>query len=251
MVKYQVVGSKDKSSGEMPKYQRVLLKISGEALLGGRAAGIDPVATLSIAREIARVVKDKTEVAIVLGAGNLFRGQKAALNGMDRATADYIGMVATVMNALALQDALEKIKVASRVMTAFEMKAVAEPYIRLRALRHLARKRVVVLAAGTGHPYFSTDSAAALRALELHAEVLLKGTKVDGVYDKDPVKHRQAKKFNRLTIQDALEKNYQVMDAPALALCRDNSLPIRVFNLFKKKSILKVVRGESIGTLVK
>lgn len=235
----------------MNQYKRVLLKISGEAFLGKRQAGIDANAVVKIANEIKEAVRTKTEIIVVLGAGNLFRGLSASLKGMDRATADYIGMVATVMNSLALQDALEKIGVDARVMTAFEMRAVAEPYIRLRALRHLDKGRMVILAGGVGHPYFSTDTAAALRALELHAEVLLKATKVDGVYDKDPEKHPDAIKFSRLTITEALKKNLKVMDAPALALCRDNTLPIQIFKLFAQKSILKTVRGDKIGTLIK
>jgi len=232
------------------KYKRVLLKISGEAFLGKRESGIDFDATFKIATEVKNAAATGSQIIIVNGAGNLFRGRSASQFGMDRATADYMGMIATVMNALALQDAFSKIKVESRVMTAFEVRAVAEPYIRLRALRHLKRGRIVILAGGTGHPYFSTDSAAALRSLELHADVLLKATNVDGVYDKDPALDKNAKKFSTLSVQQAIEKGYGVMDAPALALCRDNKLPIQVFNLFKKGSILKVVKGSKIGTMV-
>ena len=233
------------------KYKRVLLKISGEAFLGKRESGIDFDATLEIATEVKSALATGSQIIIVNGAGNLFRGRSASEFGMDRATADYMGMIATIMNALALQDAFSKLKVESRVMTAFEVKAVAEPYIRLRAMRHLKKGRIVILAGGTGHPYFSTDSAAALRALELNAEILFKATNVDGVFDKDPAKHKNAKRFSTLSIQQAIEKGYGVMDAPALALCRDNRLPIQVFNLFKQGSILKVVKGSRIGTVVK
>ena len=234
-----------------PKYKRVLLKLGGESLLGKRQYGIDPQAALSVAQEIKQAYQTGTQIAVVIGAGNIFRGLSAAQNGMDRSTADYMGMLATVMNALALQDALEKIGLDTRVQTGLEMRDVAEPYIRRRALRHLNKGRVVILAAGTGNPYFTTDTGATLRALELNCDVILKGTKVDGVYDSDPVKNPQAKKFTEISFIEVLEKRLKVMDSSAFALAMDNNLPIVVFDFFTPGNTRKVISGEAIGTLVK
>jgi uridylate kinase len=231
-------------------YKRILLKLSGETLLGEREYGISPDAAQKLAQELKEVKKTGVQLAIVIGGGNIFRGNSAAKNGLDRTTADYMGMLATVLNALALQDALEKADVQTRVQTAISIPSIAEPYIRRRAIRHLEKERVVILAAGTGHPYFSTDSNAALRALELNCEVILKASTVDGVYDKDPNKDKKAVRYNQLTIQEALEKNLQVMDASALALARDNKLPIVVFDFAKYGNILKVINGEDVGTKV-
>ena len=236
--------------GRRPRYRRILLKLSGEALLGQRAYGVDPEFCDHIARQIAEVHRLGVEVAVVVGGGNIFRGLAAAANGMDRATGDYIGMLATVMNALALQDALEKAGIATRVMSAIGMNEVAEPYIRRRAVRHLEKGRVVILAAGTGNPYFTTDTAAALRAVEIGAEVILKATKVDGIYDSDPKKNPKAKFFKRITYKEALQRNLQVMDSTAFAMCQENKMPIIVFNLFTPGNLLRVVCGDDIGTLV-
>lgn len=236
---------------DVPKYKRILLKLGGEALLGDRQYGIDPQACISIANQIKEVHGLGIQVAVVIGAGNIFRGMPAAENGMDRATADYMGMLATVMNSLALQDALEKVEVDSRVQTAIEMRAVAEPFVRRRAVRHMEKGRVVILAAGVGSPYFTTDSGAALRALELKCEVLFKATKVDGVYDKDPLKFTDAKRFDKLSFLDAIkEEGVQVMDTAALSLCMDNNIPIYVFNLFESGNLKRAVLGEEIGTMV-
>lgn len=234
-----------------PKYNNVLLKLSGESLLGSREYGIDPKAALSVATEIKDVHSTGSKVAVVIGAGNILRGASAAENGIERATADYMAMLATVMNALALQDALEKIGVDTRVQSGLDMRDVAEPYIRRRALRHLDKGRVIILAAGTGNPYFTTDTGAALRALELHCEVILKGTKVDGVYDKDPEKHKDAKKYDSLTFIEALENRLKIMDASAFALCMDNDMPILVFDFFQKGNARKIIQGEAIGTIVR
>lgn len=234
-----------------PKYRRILLKLSGEALAGSQGYGIDPEVIASIAREVEAVVDLGVQVALVIGGGNIFRGVAAASKGMDRASADYMGMLATVMNSLALQDALEKLGVKTRVQSAIEMQEVAEPYIRRRAVRHLEKGRVVIFAAGTGNPYFTTDTAASLRAMEIGAEVILKGTKVDGVYSADPFKHKDAVKFPSLTYLDVLKKGLQVMDATATSLCMDNNLPIIVFDLTKEGNVRKVVMGEPIGTIVK
>lgn len=231
-------------------YKRVLLKISGESLLGERENGVDPKQCEQLANELKEIVECKVELAIVLGGGNIFRGKSAAENGMDRATADYIGMLATVINALALQDALEKVGCPTRVLSAISMPSIAEQFIRRRAIRHLEKGRIVILAAGTGHPYFSTDSNAALRALELHCQVLLKATQVDGMYDKDPQTNHDAVKYEELSIQEALEKNLAVLDASALALARDNHLPIIIFDLYQKGNILKVISGAKVGTYV-
>ncbi len=237
----------------MPKtrYKRIMLKISGEALMGDKGYGIDPVVINTIANEIKAVYKLGIQIAVVIGGGNIFRGLVASASGMERASADYMGMLATVLNALALQDALEKRGVLTRVQTAIEMRELAEPYIRRRAIRHLEKKRVVIFAAGTGNPYFTTDTAASLRAMEIGAEVILKGTKVDGVYDSDPMKNKNAKKFDKLNYLEVLQKGLKVMDATAISLCMDNSLPIIVFNLKKSGNIKRIVIGEKIGTIVK
>ncbi len=233
------------------RYGRVLLKVSGEALMGDAPFGIDPSVVKGIARQICRVKELDVQVAVVIGGGNIWRGLVASSKGMDRATADYMGMVATVLNSLALQDALEKEGVHTRVMTAIEMHEVAEPYIRRRAIRHMEKGRVVILAAGTGNPYFTTDTAAALRALELSAEVLLMAkNQVDGVYSDDPNVNRDARRYARISHQEALERNLRVMDASALALCRDNNLPILVFRMSDETAIEEAVRGEPVGTLV-
>jgi uridylate kinase len=234
-----------------PRFKRILLKLSGEALMGDSGAfGIDPETLERIASEVAEVRALGVEIAIVIGGGNIFRGVAGSARGMDRASADYMGMLATVMNALALQDALERTNVTTRVLSAIAMQELAEPYIRRRAMRHLEKGRVVIFAAGTGNPYFTTDTAASLRAMEIHAEVLLKATKVDGIYDKDPVKHKDAKRFHRLTYLEVLQQNLKVMDSTATALCRDNKLAIVVFDLHTRGNIRRVVDGESIGTLV-
>jgi uridylate kinase len=232
------------------KYQRILLKLSGQALTDSDGYGINPDVMFSIAQQVKELHDLGVEIAIVVGGGNIFRGVAASAAGMDRATADYIGMLATVMNSLALQDALEKQRVFTRVQAAINMQEVAEPYIRRRAIRHLEKKRAVIFAAGTGNPYFSTDTAAALRALEIGAEAILKATKVDGVYDSDPVVNPKAKKFDKLRYIDVLSQGLKVMDATAISLCMDNNLPICVFNLTKPGNIKKVVVGESIGTIV-
>ncbi|WP_432735656.1 UMP kinase [Maridesulfovibrio sp. FT414] len=231
-------------------YSRVMIKLSGEALAGDQQFGIKPAAISQFAGEIAEVVKKGLEVALVIGGGNIFRGMSDSAKGMDRASADYMGMLATIMNALAVQDALEKLGCDTRVMSAIPMQAVAEPYIRRRAVRHLEKGRVVICAAGTGNPYFTTDTAAALRAMELKTEAIIKATKVDGVYDKDPMKHDDAVKFESITYIETLEKRLGVMDSTATSLAMDNNMPIIVFNLFEKGNIERVVRGEKIGTIV-
>ena len=233
------------------KYGRVLLKLSGEALMGEVPYGIDPGVTKGLARQIRRLVELEVQVAVVIGGGNIWRGLAASSKGMDRATADYMGMVATVLNGLAMQDALENAGVHTRVMTAIEMREVAEPYIRRRAIRHMEKGRVVILAAGTGNPYFTTDTAAALRALELDTDVLLMAKHgVDGVYSADPTTDPTARRYARISHQEALERNLRVMDASALALCRDNNLPIIVFNMLRDGTIERAVLGEPVGTLV-
>ncbi|NBD16096.1 MAG: UMP kinase [Cyanobacteria bacterium] len=231
-------------------YKRVLLKLSGEALMGTQQYGIDPTVVSEIAQEVAEIVKTGIEMAIVVGGGNIFRGVKAASAGMDRATADYIGMIATVMNALTLQDALEQVGVPTRVQSAITMQQVAEPYIRRRAIRHLEKKRVVIFAAGSGNPFFTTDTTAALRAAEIDAEILFKATQVDGVYDSDPHTNPDARLFEHLTYTYVLSQNLRVMDGSAIALCRDNNIPIVVFNLLQRGNIMRVVQGETVGTLV-
>jgi uridylate kinase len=234
----------------VPRYQRILLKISGEALLGDRQYGVDPAYCAFVAAQIAAVHEMGVQVAVVVGGGNIFRGLAAAAKGMDRATGDYMGMLATTMNALALQDAVEKAGVLTRVMSAIAMNEVAEPYIRRRAVRHLEKGRVVIFAAGTGNPYFTTDTAAALRAVEIGAQVILKATKVDGVYDRDPVSDPSARRHERLTYAEVLNSHLQVLDATAVTLCMENDLPIVVFDLNAPDNIRRVVLGESVGTLI-
>ncbi|MDJ1175650.1 UMP kinase [Roseofilum capinflatum] len=231
-------------------YQRILLKLSGEALMGNLAYGIDPAIVHNIAEQVAEVVESGIQVAIVVGGGNIFRGVKGAAAGMDRATADYIGMIATVMNAMTLQDALEQIDVPTRVQTAIAMQEVAEPYIRRRAMRHLEKERVVIFGAGSGNPFFTTDTTAALRAAEINADVIFKATKVDGVYDSDPKTNPEAKRYESLTYQHVLAHELQVMDSTAIALCKDNDIPILVFDLSVKGNIRRAVMGESVGTVV-
>ncbi len=233
-----------------PVYKRVVLKLSGEALQGQLGYGVDPKVASSIAQQIKDVHDLGIDIACVIGAGNIFRGLQASKAGMDRSTADYIGMLATIINSMVLQDSLEKLGVHTRVQSAIEIKELAEPYIRRRAMRHLEKKRVVIFAAGTGNPYFTTDTAAALRAIEIGAEVILKATKVDGVYTSDPIKDKKAKKFERLRYIDVLKKRLQVMDATAISLCMDNQLPIIVFNLTRDGNIRRVMLGENIGTRV-
>jgi uridylate kinase len=233
-----------------PKYRRVLLKLSGEALMGEQAYGIDPAITTQIAKEVGEVQALGVQTAVVIGGGNLFRGVAASAKGMDRATADYMGMLATVINALALQDALEHHGVLTRVMSAIEMRAVAEPFIRRRAVRHLEKGRVVVFAAGTGNPYFTTDTAAALRAMEIKADVILKGTKVDGIYTADPMIDKTATKYDDISYLKVLERQLRVMDATAISLCMDNKLPIVVFNLRQPGNVRRVIEGEAVGTTV-
>ena len=234
-----------------PLYTSVLLKLSGEALVGDEEYGISPDIINTIAQEIKEVKSLGVAVSIVIGGGNIFRGVAASSQGMDRASADYMGMLATVINALALQDALEKLDVHTRVQSAIEMQQLAEPYIRRRATRHLEKGRVVIFAAGTGNPYFTTDTAASLRAMEMGSEVILKATKVDGIYDADPMKVEGATKFNELTYIDVLNKNLKVMDSTAISLCMDNNLPIIVFNLKERGNISRVIMGENVGTIVK
>jgi uridylate kinase len=233
-----------------PAYKRVLLKLSGEALMGDQQFGVDPAVATRIARDVGEIQGLGVETAIVIGGGNIFRGLAASARGMDRATGDYMGMLATVINALALQDALERENVVTRVVTAIEMRAVAEPFIRRRAIRHLEKGRVVILAAGTGNPYFTTDTAAALRAMEIKAEVILKGTKVDGIYSADPMLHPEATKYQTISYLQVLERQLKVMDTTAISLCMDNKLPIVVFNLRQPGNIRRVVLGEAIGTTV-
>jgi len=234
-----------------PKYKRVLLKLSGETFLGKRQYGIDPVFCQWLAREIIKATKSGVQIAVVVGGGNIFRGERAAEHGLERTVGDYIGMLATIMNSLALQAALEKENQDTRVLSAIEVKDVCEPYVRRRAIRHLEKGRVVIFAGGTGNPYFTTDTTAALRALETKCEIILKGTKVDGVYDKDPQKYKDAKKFDSLTFKQAItESQIGVLDNSALSLCMDHKIPILVFNLAKEDNIQKAVAGEKIGTLI-
>lgn len=234
-----------------PVFKRAVLKLSGEALQGSSEYGIDYNVLVSIARQIKEVRRLGVEIAIVIGGGNIFRGVAGSTKGMDRASADYMGMLATVINGLALQDALEKNGVFTRVLSAIEMRQLTEPYIRRRAIRHLEKGRVVIFAGGTGSPYFTTDTTAALRAIEIGAEVIMKATKVDGVYSSDPVKNKNAKKYDTLRYIDILKKGLKVMDATATSLCMDNELPIIVFNLKKEGNIKRVIMGERIGTTVK
>ena len=233
-----------------PRYTRVLLKLSGEALMGDQPFGIDPATATQIAHEVGEIQQLGVQIAIVIGGGNLFRGLAASTRGMDRATADYMGMLATVINALALQDALEQINVITRVVSAIEMRAVAEPFIRRRAVRHLEKGRVVVFAAGTGNPYFTTDTAAALRAMEMRAEVILKGTKVDGIYTADPLLHPGAERYETISYLQVIERSLKVMDSTAITLCMDNKLPIVVFKLREPGNLRRVIMGESVGTTV-
>lgn len=234
-----------------PFFKRIVLKLSGEAVQGKSGYGIDTDVTNSIAEQIKQIHQLKTQVAIVIGGGNIFRGEEAAKKGMARATADYMGMLATVINGMALQDALEKIGVLTRIQTAIEMRQLAEPYIRRRAIRHLEKGRVVIFVCGTGHPYFTTDTTAALRAVEISADVILKATKVDGVYSDDPFKNKKAKKFKSLKYLDVLKKGLRVMDATAISLCMENNLPVIVFDLFNRGNIKRVVSGEKIGTIIR
>jgi uridylate kinase len=237
-------------SSAKPAYTRVLLKLSGEALMGDEPYGIDPAVATQIARDIGEIQALGVQVAVVIGGGNLFRGLAASARGMDRATADYMGMLATVINALALQDALEKLDVSTRVAAAIEMRAVAEPFIRRRAIRHLEKGRVVIFAAGTGNPYFTTDTAAALRAMEMRAEVILKGTKVDGIFTADPMIDKTAERYESISYLQVIERSLKVMDATAITLCMDNKLPIVVFNLKTPGNIRRVIMGEAVGTTV-
>ncbi len=233
-----------------PSFSRVLLKLSGESLAGDQGYGIDPTTITNIAKEIREVVDQGVQLALVIGGGNIFRGLAASSKGMDRSSADYMGMLATMINSLAMQDALEKIGVPTRVQSAIDMQEVAEPYIRRRAMRHLEKGRVVIFGAGTGNPYFTTDTAASLRAMEINAQVILKGTKVDGVYTSDPVKNPDAVKLPKLTYIDVLKRGLQVMDATATSLCMDNKLPIIIFDLTTEGNIKRVINGEDIGTIV-
>ena len=237
-------------SGSDLRYKRILLKLSGEALMGNKEFGLDLPVVQEVAAQIKGAAEMGAEIGIVVGGGNIFRGLAAAARGMDRATGDYIGMLATVMNGLAIQDALERVAVPTRVMTAISMNEVAEPYIRRRAVRHLEKGRVVIFVAGTGNPYFTTDTAAALRAVEIGAEVLLKATKVDGVYDADPMKDPNAQRYDRLEYADLLRDQLKVLDATAVSLCMENELPIVVFNLNRPENITRVAIGEPVGTLI-
>ncbi len=242
--------SSSSNEKQKPKYRRVLLKLSGEALMGDGKYGISPKTLVAIAQDVKEIVDLGVQVALTIGGGNIFRGVSGATEGMDRSSADYMGMLATVVNAMALQDALEKLGVLTRVQSAIEMHQIAEPYIRRRAMRHLEKGRVVIFAAGTGNPYFTTDTAASLRAMEIHADVLLKATKVDGVYTDDPKKNPSAVKYRQLSYLDVLKKNLKVMDSTAISLCMDNDLPIVVFDLTQRGNIRRVALGEDIGTTV-
>lgn len=233
-----------------PIFNRVLLKLGGEALAGPGGFGIDPLRAEEVAQKVQEVRDLGVEIAIVIGAGNLWRGREGIQRGMDRATADYMGMLGTVMNSMALMDALERMGIVTRVMSAVEMRAVAEPYIRRRAIRHLEKDRVVILGGGTGNPYFSTDTAAALRAMEIEADIVIKATKVDGVYDRDPEKHANALRFDHLSYIDALNRRLAVMDSTAISLCMDNHLPILVLNMWEASSLVQAVTGEKVGTTI-
>ncbi|MGI8962218.1 MAG: UMP kinase [Bryobacteraceae bacterium] len=235
----------------MAQYRRVLLKISGEALAGPNSFGLDADRVMAVAGEVAEVARAGVQIGLVVGGGNIFRGVAAAAHSMDRVTGDHMGMLATVINALAFQDALERQGIPTRVMTAIEMPQVAEPYIRRRAIRHLEKGRAVLFAAGTSNPYFSTDTAATLRGLEIHAEIIAKGTSVDGVYDKDPKKHGNAVKYPEVSYTEVLSKDLAVMDASAVAMCRDNDMPITVFDLNVKGNIMRMAMGETIGTIIR
>lgn len=235
---------------QKPQYKRILLKLSGESLMGEQGYGISLETTHKIAQEVKEVHDLGVEICVVIGGGNIFRGMQGAEKGIDRAQGDYMGMLATVINAMALQDALEKIGVYTRVLSSINMQQLVEPYIRRRAMRHLEKGRVVIFAAGTGNPFFTTDTAASLRAVEVHADVILKATKVDGIYDKDPKKHSDAKRFDQITFLEVLNKGLQVMDSTSISMCMDNKLPIIVFDLFEPGNIKRVVLGEDIGTKV-
>jgi uridylate kinase len=235
----------------MSKFKRVLLKVSGESLLGNRQYGIDPQAALAVANKIKGIHKKGVQVAVVIGGGNIFRGLAGSKNGMDRATADYVGMLATVMNGMALQDALEKVNVPTRIQSALVMPAVAESFIRRKAIRHMEKGRVVILSAGTGMPYVTTDTGSSLHALELHCDVLIKATKVDGVYDKDPVKFSDAKKYKTLNFKDAINMDdIEIMDTSALAMCRENNMAVMVFKLFDGENLSKAIDGVNLGTYI-
>jgi uridylate kinase len=233
-----------------PAFRRILLKLSGEVLAGKQGFGIDPKKATELANEVKSIYEMEVSIGLIIGAGNIFRGLQAATKGMDRVTGDYLGMLATIMNAISLQDALEKVGVQTRTLSAITVSKIAEPYIRRRALRHMEKGRVVIIAGGTGNPYFTTDTAAALRATELHAEVLIKGTKVDGVYDKDPVVNSDAKRYKSISFNEVLLKNLRVMDLTAITLCKENALPIRVFNINNKGDLKRLLNGEDIGTTV-
>ena len=233
-----------------PKYGRILLKLSGEVLAGKQEFGIDPLVASRLASEIKTIHELNVTIALIIGAGNIFRGMEAATKGMDRVTGDYLGMLATIMNAISLQDALEKEGIETRTLSAISVSQISEPFIRRRALRHLDKNRVVIVAGGTGNPYFTTDTAAALRAKELKANVLLKGTKVDGVYDKDPFLHSDAVKYDEISYSEVLNKNIRIMDLTAITLCKENMLPIHVFNINKNGDLKKAILGESIGTII-
>ena len=231
-------------------YKRVLLKLSGEALLGEKSYGVDPKRILAYSEEIKEIVDSGVEVAIVIGGGNIFRGVSGASNGIDRVQADYMGMLATVINGLALQSSLEDLKVQTRLQTAFKIEAVAEPYIKRKAVRHLEKKRVVIFSGGTGNPFFTTDSAAVLRAIEINADVILKGTRVDGIYDNDPEKNKDAVKFKQISYDEAIAKKLKVMDSTAFTLSKENELPIIVFNMNKPGNLKKIINGKEVGTIV-
>jgi uridylate kinase len=233
------------------KYRRILLKLSGEALMGNHEFGLDPYFINELADDIREVYELGVEIAIVVGGGNIFRGMNGSQIGLDKATADYMGMLATVMNALALQDILESKGMPTRVMSAIEMKQIAEPYIRRKAIRHLEKGRIVIFGAGTGNPFFTTDTAGALRATEIKAQVFLKATKVNGIYDKDPVKHKDAKLIKEISFDEAIRKNIKVMDQTAFTLCKENNLPIIVFSIKERGNLKKIVQGENIGSIVK
>jgi uridylate kinase len=233
-----------------PAFRRILLKLSGEVLAGEQGFGIDPKKATELAKEVKSIYDMGVSIGLIIGAGNIFRGLQAASKGMDRVTGDYLGMLATIMNAISLQDALEKVGVETRTLSAITVSKIAEPYIRRRALRHMEKGRVVIIAGGTGNPYFTTDTAAALRATELHAEVVIKGTKVDGVYDKDPIVYSDAKRYKNISFNEVLSKNLRVMDLTAITLCKENALPIRVFNINNKGDLKRLLNGEDIGTLV-
>ena len=233
-----------------PAFRRILLKLSGEVLAGEQGFGIDPKKATELANEVKSIYEMEVSIGLIIGAGNIFRGLQAATKGMDRVTGDYLGMLATIMNAISLQDALEKVGVETRTLSAITVSKIAEPYIRRRALRHMEKGRVVIIAGGTGNPYFTTDTAAALRATELNAEVLIKGTKVDGIYDKDPVVNSDAKRYKSISFNEVLLKNLRVMDLTAITLCKENALPIRVFNINNKGDLKRLLNGEDIGTTV-